>query len=62
MRLFSEIEVNSSDKTFDPNTLNKHVKIEALLDVDHLHDKSDENLIEDVVELLKYLRSNTQSS
>lgn len=60
MELFEDLEVHSDEETFDPNTLNRKVRISALIDVDRLHEG--ESLKSEAMELLRELKSRTQES
>lgn len=58
MSIFKDVDVGSDDKTFDPNTFNKLVKVEFMLDVDDLHESED--LDEHLQRLASELLSKTE--
>jgi len=60
MQLFDNTEVDSDNKTFDPNTLNKKIQIQAMLDVDMLHEADEDEILEEVKNFVNKLKSQTK--
>lgn len=60
MRLFDDVETDPDDKTFDPNTLNRKISVKAMLDVDFLHESSEDEVLEEVRKFVDHLKSNTE--
>ena len=59
MQLFEDVE-SDLYQTFDPNTRNKKVKIQAMLDVGFLHEASEEEISEEIEQFISDLKSQTE--